>query len=176
MAAAERKAAATRTSADYLITTNGTLLTRDIADFMNRYLFTVFFSIDGDEERHDELRKYIRGAGSYRDVERNLQYLHTRPGVHLIGSSVIRNGLRLADALELLETHGAHQCKAERVRLMDDDALTLAGEQHRRRYRRPRRPLYRTFNACRETDGFSSFLEDSSNPNADPSRVFLPCR
>lgn len=130
VAAAERKAVATGTATDYHITTNGTLLSREIADFMDRHRFTVYFSIDGDEEHHDELRRYRDGSGSYADVERNLEYLRTRPGVHLIGSSVIREGFPLDQALGLLEGHGAAQCKAERVRLKPDDSLALRGGSH----------------------------------------------
>jgi uncharacterized protein len=128
--AAETKSEATGTKTDYHITTNGTLLTREVADFMDRHRFTVYFSIDGDQENHDELRRYVNGRGSYRDVEKNLAYLKTRPGVHLIGSSVIRRGFTLGKALDLLEDHGARQCKAERVRLKDGDALSLQGAEH----------------------------------------------
>ncbi|HXZ00061.1 MAG TPA: radical SAM protein [Stellaceae bacterium] len=130
VASAETMAARTQTYTDYHITTNGTLLTRDIADFMDRHQFTVYFSIDGDKERHDELRTYIGGGGSYADVERNLDYLRSKPGVHLIGSSVIRQGLPLREALKQLESHGARQCKAERVRLRKGEALALEGADH----------------------------------------------
>lgn len=128
--AADAKASATGTHADYHITTNGTLLSREIADFMDQHRFTVYFSIDGDESHHDELRKYIDGGGSFSDVERNLAYLRTKPGVHLIGSSVIRKGLPLHEALEHLSGHGAQQCKAERVRLHDGDAMGLEDDDH----------------------------------------------
>ena len=97
---------------------------------MDRHQFTVYFSIDGDEEHHDELRKYIKGGGSFADVERNLRYLRTRPGVHLIGSSVIRKGFALQDALKHLAGHGAQQCKAERVRLHRGEALSLEDDDH----------------------------------------------
>lgn len=130
VAAAEIKAQETGTRTDYHITTNGTLLSREIADFMDEHRFTVYFSIDGDQENHDELRKYINGKGSFRDVERNLAYLRTKPGVHLIGSSVIRKGFSLSKAIELLDDHGAKQCKAERVRLRDGDEIALKGEEH----------------------------------------------
>src|SRR6202011_4330521 len=85
VAIAERKALATATKADYHITTNGTLLTQEIADFMDVHRFTVYFSIDGDEQNHDQLRKYTSGKGSFQDVEHNLEYLRTKNGVHLIG-------------------------------------------------------------------------------------------
>ena len=128
--AAEAKAHATGTKTDYHITTNGTLLSRQIADFMDAHRFTVYFSIDGNQENHDELRKYINGKGSYVDVERNLAYLRSKHGIHLIGSSVIRKGFKLSTAIELLEGHGAQQCKAERVRLRDNDRLALRGDEH----------------------------------------------
>src|SRR5262249_30435071 len=69
VAAAEAKARAGNTKVDYHITTNGTLLSREVADFMDAHRFTVYFSIDGDQANHDELRKYINGKGSYADVE-----------------------------------------------------------------------------------------------------------
>lgn len=127
---AEAKAAATGTATDYHITTNGTLLRREVADFFDAHRFTVYFSIDGDRENHDQLRRYRNGRGSFDDVEANLEYLRTRPGVHLIGSSVIRKGFTLHDAMEHLESHGASQCKAERVRLHDGDDLALEGGEH----------------------------------------------
>lgn len=128
--AAEVKATETRTHTDYHITTNGTLLTSEIADFMDRHRFTVYISIDGNEARHDELRKYVNGKGSFADVERNLEHLRGKAGVHLIRSSVIRKGFRLQEALEHLEDQGAQQCKAERVRLRAGEALSLEGPDH----------------------------------------------
>lgn len=130
VAAAEERSVRDGTATDYHITTNGTLLSREIADFMDVHSFTVYFSIDGDEERHDELRKYVSGRGSFADVAHNLEYLKTRQNVHLIGSSVIRKGFELGDALQMLEAHGAQQCKAERVRVRDDDPVALRGEDH----------------------------------------------
>jgi uncharacterized protein len=127
---AQTKARETSTRCDFHITTNGTSLSREIADFMDQHRFTVYFSIDGDQQNHDQLRKYINGRGSYADVEANLAYLRTKPGIHLIGSSVIRKGFRLSKALDHLQQHGANQCKAERVRLQDDDVLSLSGDLH----------------------------------------------
>lgn len=127
---ANTKAKSNRTKADFHITTNGTLLTREIADFMDANKFTVYFSIDGNQASHDEYRKYLDGSGSFEDVERNLEYLRSCKGVHLIGSSVIRNGFTLTQALSQLNQHGAVQSKAERVRLRDTNVLSLADENH----------------------------------------------
>ena len=127
---AEEQANRTGTKTDYHITTNGTLLSREVADFMDAHRFTVYFSIDGDQENHDQLRTYVNGNGSFADVERNLAYLRTKTGVHLIGSSVIRKGFQLKDAMTHLDGHGARQCKAERVRLHDGDEMALVAGEH----------------------------------------------
>jgi len=125
---AEEKAEASGTETDYHITTNGTLLTTEIADFMDKHRFTVYYSIDSNKDNHDELRKYLDGSGSYDDVEKNLELLRSRQGVHLIGSSVVREGNSLTDAIQSLKTKGSQQCKAERVRLHDDDPLALVDD------------------------------------------------
>jgi uncharacterized protein len=125
---AEAKAAETGTETDYHITTNGTLLTTEIADFMDRHRFTVYYSIDSDAEIHDELRQYLNGKGSFDDVSRNIELLKERSGVHLIGSSVVRESNSLSNAIERLADMGASQCKAERVRLTDDNPIALVDE------------------------------------------------
>ncbi|HEU4734917.1 MAG TPA: radical SAM protein [Kofleriaceae bacterium] len=130
VAQAEARAAQAGTRTDYYITTNGTLCDREVADFFDQHRFTVYYSIDGDVETHDEERRYAGGRGSYADVEANLAYLRTRPAVHLIGSSVVRKGVTLEAAMQKLAGHGARQCKAERVRLFDDQALALTGAEH----------------------------------------------
>ena len=125
---AESKAIETGTETDYHITTNGTLLTPEIADFMDRHRFTVYYSIDSDAETHDELRKYLNGKGSFVDVARNIELLKERPGVHLIGSSVVREANSLSNAIGRLAETGARQCKAERVRLTDDNPIALVDD------------------------------------------------
>lgn len=50
---------------DYSITTNGTLLTPEICDFLMKYFTTVSISIDGEKETHDSQRITINGNGTY---------------------------------------------------------------------------------------------------------------
>lgn len=115
---------------EFHITTNGTLLGRHVADFMDSHRFTVYLSIDGNEKSHDEVRAYVNGRGSYRDIEDNLKYLRTKAGVFLIGSSVVRKGFTLKEAIGHLDNMGVHQYKAERVRLTEGDALGVEGEEY----------------------------------------------
>lgn len=57
----------------FFITTNGTLLTREKLDFLNRRNIKLIVSIDGPKKIHDQERKFIGGSGSYDIVERNVK-------------------------------------------------------------------------------------------------------
>jgi len=60
---------------NFSITTNGTLLTLDDADFFEQYGFSVTVSLDGIGELHDRLRPYKSGKGSYERIIRNVEPL-----------------------------------------------------------------------------------------------------
>lgn len=68
----------------YMITTNGTLMTREIVKFLEYYKFDIMISIDGNKKVHDVYRKYYSGKGSYDCVVRginlfaNKEVLNTR--------------------------------------------------------------------------------------------------
>ena len=62
--AAER-AAARGIELGFSITTNGTLLVADDADFFEKYGFAVTISLDGPRDLHDAQRPFRSGAGSY---------------------------------------------------------------------------------------------------------------
>jgi uncharacterized protein len=52
----------------FTLTTNGTLLDKDIIDFINQYMDNVVVSLDGRQEVHDRMRFYRDGSGSYEDI------------------------------------------------------------------------------------------------------------
>lgn len=56
----------------FSLTTNGILITRDIAKFLSYEDFSVTVSLDGPEELHNKYRKKINGNGSYNDTIRGL--------------------------------------------------------------------------------------------------------
>ncbi|HEV3221671.1 MAG TPA: radical SAM protein [Puia sp.] len=60
---------------NFSITTNGTLLTEDDADFFEKYGFSVTVSLDGVGEIHDRLRPFKGGKGSYERIIRNVEPL-----------------------------------------------------------------------------------------------------
>lgn len=59
----------------YSMTTNGTLLTGEIADFVAANKFVIGISLDGSKEEHDISRKFVNGKGSFDIVIKNLKDL-----------------------------------------------------------------------------------------------------
>ncbi len=62
------------------LTTNGTLITPEIARFLAENQFDVKVSIDGPQEVHDRYRKNIAGGGSFTHVKAGLQNLYKEYG------------------------------------------------------------------------------------------------
>ena len=65
----------TRVSFD--IITNGTLLNDEIVEFLVENDFWVTLSLDGPSEIHDRNRIRIDGSGTFTDVWKNLNHMHT---------------------------------------------------------------------------------------------------
>jgi len=71
-------AAARKIAIGFSITTNGTLLNSDDADFFERYGFAVTISLDGIGKTHDRLRPTKGGRGTYDKVIANVRPLLLR--------------------------------------------------------------------------------------------------
>jgi uncharacterized protein len=54
---------------------NGTLLTKDVADFLKENNVSCAISIDGFREQHDSMRIYADGRGTYDDIRENVKLL-----------------------------------------------------------------------------------------------------
>lgn len=57
------------------VTTNGTLLTTEIAKFLMENNFDVLISLDGSKEEHDINRKYANNKGSFDDIVNNIKVI-----------------------------------------------------------------------------------------------------
>jgi uncharacterized protein len=64
----------------FAITTNGTLLRPEDADFFERYGFAVTLSVDGPRDAHDRLRPMKSGRGSYDRLLERVRPLLARQG------------------------------------------------------------------------------------------------
>lgn len=58
---------------EFSVTTNGTLLTDEICEFLNENQFGVLISIDGPQHIHDRWRRFKSGRGSHTTVAGNIQ-------------------------------------------------------------------------------------------------------
>ncbi|MBF0612757.1 MAG: SPASM domain-containing protein [Magnetococcales bacterium] len=92
------------------ITTNATLVTPEIADFLANRPFIVRVSCDGPEAIHNANRPYRNGQASYRHVMRGLELLLDRLPDRLIVNSVVTTGTRIHDVWSWAVSQGVlHQ-------------------------------------------------------------------
>ncbi len=91
----DAKAAEEGRKLDYSLTTNATLLTEEIADFLAEHRFGVTVSIDGDRELHDKMRVFHNGRGSYDTIAPRIKMLLARHKTNSIGARVtLSSGVR----------------------------------------------------------------------------------
>lgn len=60
------------------MTTNGTLLSDKVVDFLSRYNFSISISLDGSKEEHDRNRKFKDGRGSFDVIIENLRNIREK--------------------------------------------------------------------------------------------------
>ena len=60
------------------LTTNGTLFTEGVQDFLVNNEFSIVISLDGDRETHDRNRRKTDGAGSFEDIIHNIRTFRKR--------------------------------------------------------------------------------------------------
>jgi uncharacterized protein len=85
---AERRAAEVGKVVDFSLTTNGTLLTDDIVDFLDEHRFGLTVSMDGPRALHDRARRTVGGAGTYDVVARGARRLLSRYRSRPVGARV----------------------------------------------------------------------------------------
>jgi len=92
------------------ITTNATLVTREMAEYFSKNNVSFIVSLDGTEGFHNNNRPYHGGGGTWRDVMRGLEYLteafhKNRPGKEVpitLRSTFDKKGVDLVECLEFL--------------------------------------------------------------------------
>lgn len=73
---------------DFTITTNATLLTKEIIDFLKENRFGITISIDGPKEIHNKTRLTNAGTGSYETVRKKVELLLSMYSNRPIGARV----------------------------------------------------------------------------------------
>lgn len=109
------KGAQTGKSINFHLTTNGTLITEEIADFLSKHNFSVRLSIDGPDENHNRMRPLRSGKPSYTSTINGLKLLlEHMPGQTTI-NTVLTEGNRLISVWEWASTLGVENLQCIRV-------------------------------------------------------------
>lgn len=133
----------------FSLTTNGTLLTAEDADFFERHRFAVTVSLDGLADVHDRLRPTAGGRGSYARILRNIQPLLTRARNMQVTArvTVTPRNLDLRTALDgliglgfhsvgfapmLASPSGSDQLQADELGVLLDEMIGCGREYERR--------------------------------------------
>ena len=90
---------------NFHLTTNGTTITRERAEFLAKHSFGVIVSIDGPEAIHDRHRKAVDGSGSYANVLASIHHLAAvglGPRVTLRGTFLPGESCEVVERLEHL--------------------------------------------------------------------------
>ena len=85
---AKRKSAEANKTVEFSLTTNGTLLSEKIIDFLSEHKIGVTVSIDGDRELNDKMRVFHDGRGSYDIIVPKVKMLLHRHRTNSIGARV----------------------------------------------------------------------------------------
>ncbi|MEM7224753.1 MAG: quinohemoprotein amine dehydrogenase maturation protein [Pseudomonadota bacterium] len=85
---AERRGAEEGKQVDFSLTTNATLLTEEIIDYLDAHRFGVTISMDGPKALHDKHRKTVGGKGSYDAVAKKARLLLSRYRSRPVGARV----------------------------------------------------------------------------------------
>jgi uncharacterized protein len=101
---AAKLAAARDVRPTFSITTNGTLLTEEDAEFFERHGFAVTVSLDGLRENHDRQRPFKNGAGSFdRIMDRVRPLLAAQRRMQVsVRATVTPGNMRLRESLDFL--------------------------------------------------------------------------
>ncbi|WP_295317579.1 radical SAM protein, partial [Roseobacter sp.] len=107
---AQQEAAAHGLKPGFSITTNGTLLNEDDADFFEAHGFAVTVSLDGPRAQHDALRPYRGGRGSFDTIMKRLSPLLRRQSRMQVSArvTVTPENLNLAETLDDFISAGFH--------------------------------------------------------------------
>lgn len=120
---AKKKEEETGKSINFAITTNGTLLTDEITDFLIENKFTITISIDGCKELHDVNRFYANGKGTYDTVIKNTRRLVENAAVSARATITNTNFDMVKNFYDLYKLGFKRVNMAPCTEMLDDDSF-----------------------------------------------------
>jgi len=121
----------------FTITTNGTLLDKETAEFINENMDNIVLSIDGRKQVNDRMRKFTCGAGTYDDIMPKLKSFVASRGdkSYYIRGTFTANNLDFCSDVLHLADEGFKEISIEPVAAEKGKAYALKEEHLPRIYR-----------------------------------------
>jgi uncharacterized protein len=102
----------------FSMTSNATLLTDEIMDFISEENFSLIFSIDGPKKVHDQMRKYCSGKGTHSDVLKNVkQYSNNYSDNFTVRGTFTKTTPNFSNQVLFLNDQGFESISVEPVQL-----------------------------------------------------------
>ncbi len=130
----------------FTLTTNGVLLNKENADYLNSEMENVVLSLDGRKSVHDGVRKTVNGKGSYEVIIENIQnFINARGDKHYYVRGTFTNkNLDFGNDVLALSDIGAEHISLEPVVLDKSDELYI-GEKDLPKIKEEYRRLARVY-------------------------------
>jgi uncharacterized protein len=113
----------------FAITTNGFISNSSVYSILEKGKFQIILSIDGPEEIHDECRRTKNNKPTHAKVLNFLENIRNQTHCWVRGSSVVRSGWNLKNAVEYLSTLPIDVIKAQAVRTKPGSPFALSSEE-----------------------------------------------
>lgn len=115
----------------FTMTTNATLLTDEMMDYMDKELENIILSIDGRKEVNDNVRIRFDGKGSYDQILPNIKKMvakRDKTKAHTVRGTFTRENLDFYEDVKMMVDEGFREISIEPVVLEDGHPLALRKE------------------------------------------------
>lgn len=115
----------------FTMTTNATLLTDEMMDYMDKELENIILSIDGRKEVNDKVRIRFDGKGSYDKILPNIKKMvakRDKTKAHTVRGTFTRENLDFYEDVKMMVDEGFREISIEPVVLEDGHPLALRKE------------------------------------------------
>lgn len=115
----------------FTMTTNATLLTDEMMDYMDKELENIILSIDGRKEVNDKVRIRFDGKGSYDQILPNIKKMvakRDKTKSHTVRGTFTRENLDFYEDVKMMVDEGFREISIEPVVLEDGHPLALRKE------------------------------------------------
>ena len=115
----------------FTMTTNATLLTDEMMDFMDKEMGNIILSLDGRKEVNDNVRIKVDGSGSYEDIVPNIKKMiskRTKGKTYFVRGTFTRANTDFYEDVIAMINEGFREISIEPVVLEDGSPLALREE------------------------------------------------